>query len=104
MAFIRIWLYEVKPEYFKEFENAYCENGDWAKLFRNSKGYVKTELLIDSHNRNRFITIDYWDSENSFRILKDNFHNEYEALDKKCDNLTVLEEELGDFIQNGTGS
>ncbi|MCH7691778.1 MAG: antibiotic biosynthesis monooxygenase, partial [candidate division Zixibacteria bacterium] len=73
-----IWEYIVNPDHMDDFLNAYTPDGEWVKLFRGNPGYIKTELLCDRDNPLRFVTIDYWESADSWQaFLKDN-SSEYE--------------------------
>lgn len=103
MIFACIWQYEVKPDCVNQFEQVYCENGNWTKLFSKSEGYIRTELLRDSEIYNRYITIDYWDSEDSFNSFRVNYKTEYEILDKKCHDYTDSEIKIGNFFLNTSG-
>jgi hypothetical protein len=40
-----LWEFTVKPEKLQAFLHAYGPEGDWAKLFGQTKGYRGTELL-----------------------------------------------------------
>jgi heme-degrading monooxygenase HmoA len=92
-----MWEYLVTPERVSVFERAYGPSGDWIRLFRRAAGYVRTELHRDRSKPNRFITVDYWESESAFHTFRSRFSKEFEALDAKCEELTTLERELGRF-------
>jgi heme-degrading monooxygenase HmoA len=95
--FVYIWKYKVKPEFRWEFEKAYNTNGDWANLFRQSPGYIKTELLKDRNNPNQYITIDYWKSFDDNQNFKKQFVSNFQLLDEKCDAYTDEETYIGDL-------
>ena len=94
--YIYIWEYKVTDENRSAFESAYGKDGDWDKLFSGKEGYIKTELFLDS-TRNRYITIDYWESKQHFIDFQKAFRNEYNELNKKCDELTYRETAIGEF-------
>lgn len=96
-AFRTIWEYQVRDECISEFKEVYASDGDWVKLFSKSHGYIKTELIQDINDQNRFITIDYWDSHADFMEMKRNAESEYQDLDKKTDKFTLSENHLGFF-------
>ena len=94
-----IWEYIVQDGSNAEFEKVYGADGDWVKLFRGSSGYVKTDLIRDQSNPQRYITIDHWRSCRDYSEFRTVFDAEYIELDKTCENLTVKESKLGEFTK-----
>ncbi|OLS21122.1 MAG: hypothetical protein HeimC3_37160 [Candidatus Heimdallarchaeota archaeon LC_3] len=92
-----IWEYKVKKDQISKFTDIYGSNGLWEQLFRFNKGYIKTELHRDLSNRNRFISIDYWESKLEYDEFRSNYKNEFEILDEECENLTEKEDFIGSF-------
>ena len=92
-----IWKYSVKSEYLIQFQQAYGPNGDWAELFKNCPGFIKTEFQRDTSNPNLFITIDVWESYEHFINFKDLIVTKYRLLDKICEEFTDSEEHIGVF-------
>ena len=90
-----VWAYEVKDEFIDQFKEAYGPDGKWANLFRHCPGYIKTLLLRDFDNPNRFITIDSWQSYAAYSSMKEIVTSEYEYLDKQCEPYTATEDHLG---------
>jgi len=45
----------------------------------------------------RFITVDYWESEDAWRAFREKFLHEYENLDVVCEQVTIREREIGRF-------
>ena len=86
--YVIIWEYQVKPECVTEFERIYASNGEWADLFRKEKGYLGTELLHDPKQPLRYISIDRWISSQAHDVFQSRREAEYNALDKRCQNLT----------------
>ena len=99
-----MWEYQVKADRIPEFEKIYHSNGAWAELFRKGTGYISTDLLRDETKPNRYITIDYWDSAESYEAFHSQFKKEYETLDAQCEGLTEHEILLGkwEFVNNET--
>lgn len=95
--FIRIWTFQVTPGKENEFEQIYGPDGDWAKLFRKSLGYLKTELHRDTNDHTRYLTTDYFRSKFEFKNFLTQFKDEYAALDRRCEGLTLSEQNVGDF-------
>jgi heme-degrading monooxygenase HmoA len=95
--FQSIWEYEVQYIFRSRFIEAYDSHGSWEKLFKQCKGYIKTELLQDIDRPNRFITIDYWQSQSTFSAMKKTIDEEYNKLDKQCDAYTISENHIGFF-------
>lgn len=94
---IIIWEYVVKPEMRSEFQRFYLSDGTWTELFKKNAGYLGTELLHDTINPYRFITIDRWASEEAYRSFHKSYRNEYQDLDKECESLTESESLVGNF-------
>ena len=96
-VYVRIWEFTSKPETKAEFETLYGPNGEWVQLFRRSKGFLGTEFFRDFKIENRYLTIDYFVSEAAFGDFLREFSQEYQALDRRCDNLCQSEREIGAF-------
>jgi len=59
-----VFSYEVRdPE---GFERAYGPEGDWARFFRQGRGYIGTELLRDVEIRGRYLVVDRWESAEAY--------------------------------------
>lgn len=97
MSYVYLWEFRVAPEHQEEFARRYGSDGDWAQLFRRASGYVGTELLRDRADRGRFVTIDRWRDEASYRQFRLEFADGYAALDRDCDQLTISETLIGEF-------
>lgn len=93
--YIILWEYQVKLEKHAEFERTYTLTGAWSILFRKAAGYLGTELLHDESQPERYLTIDRWDSKESFEAFQAQFGREYKELDAQCEGLTVNETLLG---------
>ncbi|MCG8633432.1 MAG: antibiotic biosynthesis monooxygenase [Desulfobacterales bacterium] len=93
-----IWAFQVLPAACAEFMEVYGDSGDWAVLFRQCPGYIRTELVRNTNDPNRFMTIDHWESLACFRAMETSCIREaYQQLDRKCERLTQSEEHLGIF-------
>jgi heme-degrading monooxygenase HmoA len=96
---IIIWEFTVREERIQEFISAYKADGDWGTLFRRAEGYLGTQLLRSSEAPNTFLTIDRWESSNSFEVFRKRFGTEYEELDAQCESYTLSERNVGVFSQ-----
>ena len=95
--YVIVWEFRAKQERENEFVEKYGPEGSWARLFRQSKGYLRTELVRDVTDHLRFLTLDYWQTEDDFsRFRKENVA-EYERLDREFEGLTEQETRLGAF-------
>ena len=83
-----------------EFIEKYGPEGIWARLFRQSEGYLRTELVRDVVAAGRFLTLDYWQSEEKFNEFRKQYLAGYERLDKELQSLTEQETRLGAFWFN----
>ena len=99
--FTYVWEFEVPASAEAEFQRHYGPNGTWEVLFRNDPGYIETLLLQDSSRPGRYLTIDRWQSAGAYRAFRERFAEEYEALDRRCQALTVREKNLGLFTDFG---
>jgi heme-degrading monooxygenase HmoA len=86
-----IWLFDVKPDRVAEFERVYGADGEWAALFRRVDGFEDVELLRDVEAAHRYVVIDRWASAAAFEEFRARWKAEYEALDARCEELTVKE-------------
>jgi heme-degrading monooxygenase HmoA len=48
------------------FERAYGPDGDWAAFFRQSSGFIGTELLRDVEAPGRYVVIDRWETAQAY--------------------------------------
>jgi heme-degrading monooxygenase HmoA len=92
-----VWEFRVVPDRQEAFLEAYGPSGAWAQLFRRAPGYLRTELLRDRAQPDRFLTIDHWESEEAWLAFRAAHAPEYEALDLDCATLTLSELEIGRF-------
>src|SRR5262245_52732503 len=95
-AYVIVWEFEVRSGREAEFEAAYGPEGDWARLFRQGAGYRGTELLRASERR--YVTVDRWAARDDFERFRDAHREEYDAIDRRCEDLTVSESPLGRFV------
>jgi hypothetical protein len=95
--YVIVWEFRVKPEAEVEFVRQYGPDGSWARFFRGSNSYIRTELVRDVSNHLRFLTLDYWRTEEKFLSFRDRNRAEYERLDMELAGLTERETHLGAF-------
>jgi len=96
-SYMYAWEYRVERARLDAFLEAYGETGTWATLFRTAPGYLRTELHRDRRDPSRFVTLDYWESESAWRRFREERAREFEALDARCEELTLDEREIGRF-------
>jgi heme-degrading monooxygenase HmoA len=95
--FVVVWQFEIAEEKIAAFEAAYSPEGTWAKMFSASPDYRGTELLCDAYIPGNYLTIDRWASEDAFRAFRKDHDQEYEILDRACDELTSSETRIGAY-------
>lgn len=95
--FLIVWEFIVNADKAAEFEAVYGSSGEWAKLFAGSEGYLQTQLLRDASNLQRYVTLDLWISRQAHDDFRRQHAAEYQALDTRCERLTLKEVRLGDF-------
>ena len=92
-----VWEFVVRQSELEKFQEKYGPEGSWARFFRGSAGYIKTELVKGVEANGRFLTLDYWRSEEEFVRFREENLAEYERLDKEFAGLTESETRLGAF-------
>ncbi len=97
--YIYVWAFIVSESSALEFEECYGPDGDWARLFRKSTGYLKTELFRDKTDPLRYLTIDHWQSEKDYSKFLATFKAEYGELDRRYEALTAQETKIGTFTK-----
>jgi heme-degrading monooxygenase HmoA len=90
-----LWSYRVVPGREAEFEALYRGDGDWAELFRHDPAYLGTELLRDTADGSRYLTIDRWHSRAAYETFLGSATTAYAALDRRGDAVTLEETRLG---------
>jgi len=95
--YVIVWEFQVRPARNEEFVQKYGPEGVWARFFRGSAGFIRTELVRDVAVDFRYLTLDYWQSEEEFDGFREQNLAEYERLDKEFEGLTESETRLGAF-------
>ena len=95
--YVVVWEFRVAPDKEAEFVEKYGPDGIWARFFRDGQGYIGTELVRDVADGRRFLTLDYWQSEEDFKRFREQNLAEYERLDEQFAGLTKTETRLGAF-------
>jgi [ribosomal protein S18]-alanine N-acetyltransferase len=94
---IIVWEFHVSDAKRREFETAYGTDGDWARLFRKGKGYLRTELYRNKAKPGRYFTLDVWQSRAAFDHFKQQNAAAYKALDQQCSTLTEEERFFAEY-------
>lgn len=97
IGYVYVWEYMVMPGRRDEFERLYGPTGGWVELFSTSAGHVRTELHRDRDDPSRYLTVDYWVSEDAWLDWRAGVGPEYDVLDAVGGAMTVSERELGRF-------
>ena len=97
MQYVIVWEFWTRPGVEAAFIEKYGPEGAWARLFRGSAGYIRTELVRDVVVDLRFLTLDYWQTEEEFSRFKQQNLAEYERLDEEFARFTEQETRLGAF-------
>jgi heme-degrading monooxygenase HmoA len=97
MAYVIIWEFKVRPGMQKAFEEAYGLHGDWVRLFRQNPAFIRTELIQDVNESNRYLTLDFWASEAAYEAFREGKRDEYKSIDARCEQMTEAEREVGRF-------
>ncbi|MEO1241548.1 MAG: antibiotic biosynthesis monooxygenase [Pseudomonadota bacterium] len=93
-----VWTYRVKPEWRERFAEAYGPNGVWRAFFMKSSGYIRTDLMRDDDDPDRFATVDYFkDSQSRTDVVAAN-SEEFEKIDSEWEEATIEESFIGMFV------
>jgi len=84
-----------------QFEAVYGPSGDWAQFFRLDEAYQGTELVRDLRSERKYLTLDYWSSEQSYNEFRKQHQSEYGAIDQKCEAMIEAEREIGIYAPCG---
>lgn len=95
--FLVLWEYDVKPGSEEVFESIYGPDGDWAQFFRRNPAYQRTLLLRDSFRDQTYVSCDFWETREAYKAFRLANSDVYLALDKRCEELTLAEREVGAF-------
>ena len=76
------------------FERHYGPEGIWARFFRRSGEYVRTDLL---RSADAYLTLDWWTSLEAYNAFREQYADEYAKVDAACEAVTTFEEKLGEF-------
>ena len=96
-SYLVVWEFRAKKGAVKGFRRVYGPEGDWAKLFRQDRSFMGTELVCDAKDSRRFLTLDHWSSQGAYARFRKKHGAEYAALDEKCERLTEHEVKIGEF-------
>jgi heme-degrading monooxygenase HmoA len=94
-----MWEFLVPEENRLAFESHYGRGGTWEQLFRSSRGYLGTSLLVDCTNVERYVTVDRWESKAAYAAFRSASGDAYDALDRRCEGLASTERSLGAFLE-----
>jgi hypothetical protein len=92
-----VWRYRARPGAEAAFEEAYGRDGAWVRLFSSDDDYLGTLLLKDRGRSRGYLTVDRWASRASFESFRAEHKAEWDALDRQCEELTELEQEVGQY-------
>ncbi len=101
-GYLVMWEFMVKPGMEARFEQVYGSAGDWARLFRQDKNYLGTELNRECEGSRRYITLDFWTSEQAYEKFRAQHLGEYQAIDQQCESLTESECQLATLVRAGS--
>src|SRR5438105_3321587 len=96
-GYLVIWEFRVRTGREQKFEEVYGSAGDWAQLFRQSSGYIGTELTRDLQRPGRYVTLDYWMTFEAYQKFRSQHEQAYASLDAAWEELTEHEAVLGEF-------
>ena len=96
-GFVAVWQFRPKPGSEQPFLDAYGPDGLWARFFSTGEGFVGTELNRDLKDRDRYLTLDLWESKTAYDRFRHTHQAEYSRIDAQCGEMTAEEELIGYF-------
>ena len=97
--YLVIWEFQVCEGIERRFEKVYGSDGDWARFFRQDESYITTELVHTLAEGRTYLTLDLWTSQEAYDAFRKQHLAEYEKLDRKYEELTEREREIGGFVR-----
>ncbi|HYL11877.1 MAG TPA: antibiotic biosynthesis monooxygenase [Terriglobales bacterium] len=98
-GYLIVWEFQVRLGSEMQFEKVYGPKGTWAEFFKQAEGYLGTELNRDWKKPGRYLTLDFWQSQDMYERFRDQHRSEYKALDTRCQQMTESEVEIGGFAR-----
>jgi heme-degrading monooxygenase HmoA len=95
--YLIVWEFQVQPGSERRFEIMYGPNGAWVSLFSRDPDWVSTELLQDTQNAGRYLTVDRWRSAQAYERFLEARGVRYEQIDRAGEGITVTERLIGRF-------
>lgn len=97
-GFLVIWEFTVCEGQESAFQQTYGPDGEWARLFRGDSSYIGTELMRDWKEKRKYLTLDYWISQEAYEVFRKRYVAAYEAIDTRCEAMTESEREIGRYV------
>ncbi len=97
--YLVIWEFRVRRGMEQLFEKHYGPAGTWAQLFQEGEGFVATELSRDLKEPGRYLTVDFWSSQEAYENFRDQHSARYQEIDAECEEMTESESEIGRFAR-----
>ena len=98
-GYLIVWEFQVRAGIEERFEKVCGSDGDWARFFSQDKAYMGTELIRDLKGERIYVTLDFWTSQESYESFRKRHHTKYKALDRKYEEMTESEREIGRFAR-----
>ena len=96
--FVILWEFEVKPGNENRFEKAYGPAGAWVQLFQRHPHFRGTQLLQDPSRPQWYFTVDFWESQASYREFLGRYRSDYQELDDSFRELALQQRHIVSFV------
>jgi heme-degrading monooxygenase HmoA len=96
-GYVVVWEFRPRPGVESHFEEVYGPRGPWAQLFAGAEGFISMELNRDMKDSGRYLTLDFWRSQEAYDAFRAAHAVAYAAIDRQCEVLTAEENSLGAF-------
>lgn len=98
-GYLIMWEFHVREGMEKRFQKVCGPDGAWARFFAQDEAYIRTELIQDLKRGRIYVTVDLWTSQEAYNEFRTRHHARYKALDRKYEEMTESEREIGRFVR-----
>jgi hypothetical protein len=96
--YVIVWRFTTDDP--QSFERHYGPEGVWARLFRRSAEYVRTDLLKSTDGS--YLTLDWWTSLDAYNQFRTEHADDYALIDAASESVTSFEDRVGEFLEMGS--
>ena len=98
----RFWIADGRRA---EFEAAFAVDGPWARLLRQARGYLFSEVWCELPEPSQYRVKDFWSWHRNFEVFRTGFHAEFQQFEDSLRSERLVEKEqfLGAYYEKFEG-